>query len=55
VCWVLKGKLLFHLPYENNVLEAGDAIQFDALFEHTYEALEDSEFIILHLRKGKRW
>ena len=55
VCWVLKGKLLFHLPYEENELNAGDAIQFDALLEHTYEAVEDTEFLILHLRKGKRF
>lgn len=55
VCWVLKGKLLFQLPYEQNELEAGDAIQFDALLEHTYEAVEDTEFLILHLRKGKRF
>ena len=55
VCWVIKGKMLFHLPHEQNELNAGDAIQFDALLEHTYEAIEDSEFIIIHLRKGKRF
>lgn len=55
VCWVLKGKLLFQLPHEQNELGAGDAIQFDALLEHTYEAIEDTEFIIIHLRKGKRF
>lgn len=55
VCWVLNGKLLFHLPHEQNELVSGDAIQFDALLEHTYEALEDTEFIIIHLRKGKRF
>jgi len=55
VCWVLKGKLLFQLPYEQNELGAGDAIQFDALLEHTYEAIEDTEFMIIHLRKGKRF
>ena len=36
-------------------LGAGDSIQFDAIQQHTYEALADSEFVILHLRKDKRY
>lgn len=55
VCWVLSGKMRFQLPNETKELESGDAIQFDALLEHTYEALEKSEFLIIHLRKGKRF
>ena len=31
------------------------SIQFDALLHHTYEALEDVEIILVHLRKGKRF
>lgn len=55
VCWVLKGHLKFELPNETLNLKTEDAIQFDALLEHTYEALEDSEFIIMHLKKEKRF
>ncbi|MFA5865511.1 MAG: XRE family transcriptional regulator [Phycisphaerae bacterium] len=55
VCWVLKGKLQIVLPSETHKLQTGQAIQFDAILEHTYEALEDCELIILHIRKGKRF
>jgi transcriptional regulator with XRE-family HTH domain len=55
VCWVLAGKLRLALPDEQCVLAAGQCIQFDAIQQHTYEALADSEFIILHLRKEKRF
>jgi hypothetical protein len=36
-------------------LAAGESIQFDAIQQHTYEALADSQFVILHLRKDKRY
>jgi uncharacterized cupin superfamily protein len=55
VCWVLSGKILFRLPSENHPLGPGEAIQFDAILDHTYEALEDCELIIIHLRKDKRF
>jgi transcriptional regulator with XRE-family HTH domain len=55
VCWVLSGKLRFTLPDEKYELASGEAIQFDAILHHTYEALEDCEVIIIHLRKGKRF
>lgn len=55
VCWILSGKVLFKLPSETHPLGPGDAIQFDAILDHTYEALEDSEIIIIHLRKDKRF
>jgi mannose-6-phosphate isomerase-like protein (cupin superfamily) len=55
VCWVLSGRLLFHLPHETQELHAGDAIQFDGVLDHRYEALADSTFMLLHLRKGKRF
>ncbi len=55
LCWVLKGELLFHLPHEKIVIKAGEAIQFDALLEHTYEALKDVEMLVLHIRKEKRF
>ncbi len=54
LCWVLKGKLRLTLPAEAYELEAGNSLQFDALLEHTYLALEDCEILILHIRKEKR-
>lgn len=55
VCWVLAGKLRLTLPHEQCVLEAGQCMQFDAIQQHTYESLAESQFIILHLRKDKRY
>jgi transcriptional regulator with XRE-family HTH domain len=55
VCWVTTGRLLLTLPHEQCRLAAGDSIQFDAIQQHTYEALTDSQFVILHLRKDKRY
>lgn len=55
VCWVTAGKLRLTLPHEQCVLAAGESIQFDAIQQHTYEALADAEFVILHLRKDKRY
>jgi quercetin dioxygenase-like cupin family protein len=53
--WVVKGRIRFSLPREDYELTAGESIQFDALLPHTYEALTDSEIIITHLKKGKRF
>ncbi len=55
MCWVTTGKLRLSLPHEQCVLGAGESIQFDAIQQHTYEAIADSQFIILHLRKDKRY
>ncbi len=55
VCWVLKGRLLIQLPKERHELTAGHSLQFDGALDHTYESLEDSEFFIIHLKKGKRF
>lgn len=55
VCWVLKGQLQFELPNETHTLKSGDAIQFDAILAHAYEAKVDSQFLILRLRKEKRF
>lgn len=55
LCWVLKGSLLFTLQDEHHTLVAGKSIQFDAQLPHTYEALENVELLIIHLRKGKRF
>jgi transcriptional regulator with XRE-family HTH domain len=55
VCWVLTGKVRITLPHERHELNAGEAIQFDAVLHHTYEALDNSQLIIAHLRKPKRF
>jgi len=55
LCWVLEGRLRLSLPHEVCELSAGESIQFDAILEHTYHSLEDCRFVILHLRKDKRY
>jgi transcriptional regulator with XRE-family HTH domain len=55
VCWVLEGQVRIGLPHESHVLAAGDCLQFDAVFEHTYEVLEDCRIIIQHICKQKRF
>jgi transcriptional regulator with XRE-family HTH domain len=55
ICWVVSGRILFHLPHENLTLAAGDSIQFDGILDHRYEAVEDSRFLLLHLEKPKRF
>lgn len=55
VCWILSGAIRLQLPHETCELHSGESIQFDAIQPHTYEALADSEFVILHLRKERRY
>ncbi len=55
VCWVLKGGVRIRLPRETHDLAPGDALQFDAVLDHSYEALSDCEVLILHLTKPKRF
>lgn len=55
VCWVWEGSLQLSLPHETFDLKSGESIQFDAIQEHTYAALSDTRFLILHLRKDKRY
>ncbi|MDD3885606.1 MAG: XRE family transcriptional regulator [Victivallaceae bacterium] len=55
LCWVIRGHLKFTLQRETYDLLPGTSIQFDALLPHTYEAQEDSELFIVHLRKDKRF
>lgn len=55
VCWVLDGTLRVNLPHESHVLEPGQALQFDAVFEHGYEAVDDCTAMLLHLPKAKRF
>lgn len=55
VCWVLEGCIRFELPNETHLLRAGQALQFDAILHHCYQAVEDSRFLIVQIRKDKRF
>lgn len=55
VCFVLQGKMRITLPGEIVELKKGQSVQFDALLPHTYEALADSQIIIIHQGKDKRF
>ena len=55
ICWVRRGRIRIALPRENHTLSAGEALQFDAALEHTYEILADSEMTIAHLSKHHRF
>lgn len=55
VCWVLEGCIRFELPNEVHLLHAGEALQFDAILHHSYQAVEDSRFLIVQIRKDKRF
>ncbi|MCC5807476.1 MAG: helix-turn-helix domain-containing protein [Opitutales bacterium] len=54
-CWVLHGRVRISLPAEKIELGGGESAQFDAVLEHTYEALEDSRLILVHTRKNQRY
>lgn len=55
ICWVRKGEVRIQLPREQHTLTAGEALKFDAVFEHTYEILADAELVIIHLTKTHRF
>ncbi len=55
LCWVLDGSVRIRLPHEQHDLAGGQAIQFDAILEHTYEATKDCVVVIVHLPKPKRF
>lgn len=54
-CWVIEGRVRVELPHESIELAAGESLQFDAIQEHSYEAVEDSKLVLVHLKKGKRY
>lgn len=55
ICWVLKGTLEIKFAHENHTLKKGDALQFDAIHEHTYRAITDVELMLVHIRKANRF
>ena len=54
ICWVLSGQLLLTLPTEKHILKKDESIRFDALLGHTYEAQQESEILLLHIKKEQR-
>ncbi len=54
-CWVINGRLRLTIGEQTLTLDSGESVQFDAIQDHTYEALADSIFILLHLKKGNRF
>lgn len=55
LCWVIDGRIRLSLPGQESILECGDCMQFDAILEHAYEALENSRLILVHTKKDKRY
>jgi len=51
MCWVLEGALSFMMTHQECIVKAGEAVNFDALLEHTYEAIEDCRIIIVRVAK----
>lgn len=54
ICWVLKGRLKLTVNHDEYTLEPGEGLQFDAVQPHGYEALENTELLLIHLRKHQR-
>ncbi len=55
LCWVQSGEVEITLAEEKYRVKTGEALQFDALVPHTYEAREECKLTIVHIRKGKRF
>jgi len=55
LCWVITGTLRVKLPLETIEVEAGSCIQFDAIQEHTYEALTATKLVLVHQKKETRF
>lgn len=53
--WVLQGTVEVTVADETHVLEAGDAVQFDAVLTHRYTARTDCRIIVQHIAKDKRF
>jgi len=46
-CFVLEGKVQISVRGSEYTLGPGEGLAWDGIFEHNYEALEDSEFITI--------
>jgi DNA-binding XRE family transcriptional regulator len=55
LCWCIEGAVEITLPKERYQLGAGQAVQFDAVLKHKYEAVSDCRIIVIHIKKEKRF
>lgn len=53
-CYVLKGRLSIQVEKNRYELDVDDTLLFDGVLEHFYEAIEDSEFLTIHIPKDQR-
>lgn len=51
LCHLISGKLKVFINHEPHLLNPGEVIYFDCIYEHTYESLEDSKFIVVVVPK----
>ncbi len=55
LCWCIEGEVVVLLPGERHCLTAGEALQFDAVLQHRYEAVSDCRIVVIHITKQKRF
>ncbi|MCB1153542.1 MAG: helix-turn-helix domain-containing protein [Deltaproteobacteria bacterium] len=51
ISWVLDGKIALTIEGNRYELAAGDAIKFDATYNHSTQALQDSTFVVALIPK----
>lgn len=49
VCVVLSGHLILHVGDQSIPLESGSAVRFNAMHEHKFSVLADTEFLLIHV------
>jgi transcriptional regulator with XRE-family HTH domain len=52
ICFVLSGKIILNVKDSVYEVNEGQAVRFDCIFEHFYEAAEDTTFV--HILRAKR-
>jgi len=50
-CYVISGKVNVVINNEVYLLNTGEVLLFDCIYNHHYEAVEDSKFIVLVIPK----
>jgi transcriptional regulator with XRE-family HTH domain len=53
IVFVRDGKIKLYSTMGDFILKKGDSMQFDAIFQHTYQVLNNCELVIIHTRKSK--
>lgn len=48
VCFVLSGHLVLTIGEQEVTIKEGKTIRFSALYEHRFDVVEDSEFLLIH-------